>query len=320
MEKGEIFKLLQSFPIFKDVPEYQLFWLIEKSELKVLEEGNPVFNPGDPIQNTLVILKGEFKLYAMVGNQEVEIVSKTAGDVSGFLPFSRGKTASGKGKVTQESTILFLDKFFEKEMLRDHYELSQALVHEMTSRVREFTNFQKQTEKMAALGKLSAGLAHELNNPATAILRSSLELKKQLGHKPEKFKKVIKLNLADDIIDQINGILYQKINEPVPHKTLIQRKRLEDDLENVLYDLGVDNSAELAEDFVEFGFDKDEILKIASMVEKEELGAVLTWIGDNLMIEKMVNDIQESSERISKADQICQKLYPYGSIFRQKVG
>jgi signal transduction histidine kinase len=81
---------------------------------------------------------------------------------------------------------------------------------------------------------------------------------------------------------------------------LIQRKQLEDELENLLYEMGVDNSDELAEDFVDFGFDKDEILKIASMVEKEELGAVLGWIGDNLMIEKMVNDIQESSERISK--------------------
>jgi CRP-like cAMP-binding protein len=210
MERGEILKLIKTFSIFKEVPEDQLLWFIEKSELKVLSEGELIFSPGDPIRNTLVILKGEFKLYAIVGSQEVEIVSKTAGDVSGFLPFSRGKTASGKAKVTEESTILFLDRSFEREMIRDHYELSQALVHEMTSRVREFTNFQKQTEKMAALGKLSAGLAHELNNPATAILRSSLELKKQLGHTPEKFKKIIKLNLADDKIDQINRILIKK--------------------------------------------------------------------------------------------------------------
>ena len=66
-------------------------------------------------------------------------------------------------------------------MIRDHHELTTALVHTMTTRVREFTKQQQQEEKMMSLGKLSAGLAHELNNPASAMARSAKELKKTSG-------------------------------------------------------------------------------------------------------------------------------------------
>ena len=300
MNKTEIFNTLKSFEIFKDIPDNQIHWLIEKGEVRELEEGFPIFIPGDPIDNTLIILKGEFRFYAISGEQEREIGTKSMGEVSGFLPFSRGKIASGKGKVIEAATILYLNRSYEKEMLREHYELSQALVHEMTSRVREFTNFQKQTEKMAALGKLSAGLAHELNNPASAILRSSLELKKHLSHQPEKFKKVIKIKLTDDTIDQLNHILSEKIKHHSGHQSLIQRKELEDDLGYLLEDFGIEGAFELAEDLADFGFEEKDLHLIASMVEKVDLGSVLHWMGDNIMIERMVNDIQESSERISK--------------------
>ncbi|WP_373522543.1 ATP-binding protein [Aquiflexum sp.] len=300
MKITEIFNSLKSFEIFKDIPDHQLLWLIDKGEVKTLEVGHSIFLPGDPIDNTLIILKGQFRLFAISGELEREIGTKVFGEVSGFLPFSRGKIASGKGKVIEEATILFLHRSYEKEMLREHYELSQALVHEMTSRVREFTNFQKQTEKMAALGKLSAGLAHELNNPASAILRSSLELKKHLRHQPEKFKKVIKIKLTDEIIDQINDLLFEKINNHSGHKTLLQRKELEDNLSHLLEDFEVESAFELAEDLADFGFEEKDLHQLASMVAKEDFGPVLHWMGDNLMIEKMVNDIQESSERISK--------------------
>ncbi|HSF54989.1 MAG TPA: ATP-binding protein, partial [Algoriphagus sp.] len=180
-----------------------------------------------------------------------------------------------------------------------HYELSQVLVHEMTSRVREYTGFQKQTEKMAALGKLSAGLAHELNNPASAIVRSAKELKKHLSLEPEKFKKVIKLEMSEELIDKVNDLLFEKIANNSGSKSLLEKKSLEDDLSFLLEDLQVENALELAENLAEFGFGESEIDEIANQVRKEDIAPILNWICDKLMLEKMVNDIQESSERIS---------------------
>lgn len=300
MKKEDILTLLQSFKVFEDVPENQLQWFVDKGEIKHYKEGEAIFKPGDPINKILVILDGSFKIFISGDKQEIELALKVKGDITGFLPFSRAKEATGTSKVIENATLLSLNKSFEREMLSDHYELSQVLVHEMTSRVREFTGFQKQTEKMAALGKLSAGLAHELNNPASAIVRSALELKKHLSLQPEKFKKVIKTQLTDELIDHLNDKLFEKINNVASPTSLLKRKALEDDLSYLLEDLKVDKALELAENLAEFGFEEADIKSLADQVKKEDLSAVLHWMGDNLMLDKMVNDIQESSERISK--------------------
>ena len=75
-----------------------------------------------------------------------------------------------------------------KAGIAHNYELTEAMVHMMVSRVREFTSIQQQNEKMFALGKLSAGLAHELNNPAAAISRAAALLQNQVKQLPHLFK------------------------------------------------------------------------------------------------------------------------------------
>ncbi len=299
MKKEDLLPILKNFELLKDVPENQLQWFIHHAEVRIYEAGDSVFKPGDPIDQILIVLKGSYKIYAFSEKQEREIASKVKGEISGFLPFSRAKTANGTGRVMEKTSLLCLNKSFEREMLRDHYELSQVLVHEMTSRVRELTGLQKQTEKLAALGKLSAGLAHELNNPASAIVRSAQELKRHLGLRPEKFKKVIKIQMTDELTDQLNALLFRKIQNNPALKSMLQRKELEDDLGFLLEDLQLADAMELAENLAEFGFEPDEVKEMANQVKPEDLGPILHWISDNLVLEKMVNDIQESSERIS---------------------
>lgn len=300
MKPEDILTLFRSFKVFDGVPEQQLQWFIDNAELQYFEEGEAIFKSGDPIDKIIVILEGSFKIFINNDKQERELTIKVKGEVTGFLPFSRAKVATGTSKVVEKATILCLNKTFEREMLKDHYELSQVLVHEMTSRVREFTGFQKQTEKMAALGKLSAGLAHELNNPASAIVRRAQELKKHLSLKPEKFKKVIKIKISDELIDDLNQLLFEKMAKVSSPKSLMTRKALEDDLAYLLEDLHVENALELAENLAEFGFEEEDVESIANHVNKEDIGAILHWMDDNLTFEKMVNDILESSERISK--------------------
>jgi signal transduction histidine kinase len=299
MKSESILSSLVKFDKFKNVPQNQLEWVVENAEIKNFEAGDSIFKPGDPIDDILIVLEGSFKIFAYSEKQEKEITFKSKGEISGYLPFSRAKTANGISRALENTTILCLNKTFEREMLRDHYELSQVLVHEMTSRVREFTGLQKQTEKLAALGKLSAGLAHELNNPASAIVRSAQELKKHLGRQPEKFKKVIKIQLTDQLTDTLSALLFDKIQNPAPKKSMLKIKELEDDLGFLLEDFQVEDAMELAENLAEFGFEIKEIEDLASKVEQKDLGPILHWISDNLILEKMVNDIHESSERIS---------------------
>src|SRR5207253_4718729 len=113
------------------------------------------------------------------------------------LPFSRGKITTGTAEVIETLTVLFFPIEHEEAMIRSQFELTQALVHVMANRIRNFTALQQQNEKMMALGKLSAGLAHELNNPASAVVRGSASLLKHLKLTPEAFKQVMALKLNE---------------------------------------------------------------------------------------------------------------------------
>ena len=111
--------------------------------------------------------------------------------------------------VIEECTVLETPEILFPQ-ISTHYELIEAFVHIMSDRIRNFTTTQQQNEKLMALGKLSAGLAHELNNPASAMLRSATALRDNLGAKPEKFKAIMHLRLTDLQVDAINELVFRK--------------------------------------------------------------------------------------------------------------
>lgn len=290
---------LQSNEAFKDVPLDQLQWLIDNSEHQDLQEGNYFFRSGDPAKGTYVIIRGRMRLYIMHNREMQEINVLMPGDISGLLPFSRGISATVNAKVLEDTTVMLLptDKF--REMISRFYELTAALVHVMTNRVRNYTSLQQQNEKMMALGKLSAGLAHELNNPAAAIVRGSETLVKHLKLEPELFKDVINVKMEHADVDFITGKLFEILQrKDKPKLTLMQKTELEDELRDWLDDNKVGQSDEIAENFLDYGFTCDDMEHFQQHIPEEYLSPVLGWINTNLVTERMVQDIQEASQRI----------------------
>jgi signal transduction histidine kinase len=291
---------LQSIEALKDVPAEQLQWLIDNSRHYLLKEGDYLFKSGEPIVGTHIIVKGRLRLFIPGNNGVREIGYFEEKEIAGYLPYSRGFVASGTGQVVEDIEILTFPIEKIKDLIVNHFELTQALVHVMTTRVRDFTAFQQQNEKMMALGKLSAGLAHELNNPAAAIVRGSTSLKKHLQLLPETFKKVIAIKMSDEHVDAVNNKMFEVLaRKERPVLTLMQKKEREDDLADCLLEKNIDNVEDIAENFVEFGFSDDDMREFTNLIPDTYLSPVLNWINNNLVTEKMVNDIQEASQRIS---------------------
>jgi signal transduction histidine kinase len=291
---------LQNIEALRDVPLVQLQWLIDQSEQLELPEGDSLFQPGDPIKGTYIIIKGSFRLCMLQGNELREVLTFEPKAITGYLPFSRGKNVFGVGEAVSAMEYLFFPIERSEEMIRTQFELTQALVHIMTNRVRDFTAFEQQNEKMMALGKLSAGLAHELNNPAAAVVRGSASLLKHLKLTPETFKKVMSIQVTPEAVGLVNDQLFAILNRERPqHLTMMQRSSLEDDLLDWLADYQVENSAEVAENMVEFGFTTTDLDGFKQHIPDSSVSAVFNWINNNLVTEKMVTDIEDASRRIA---------------------
>lgn len=291
---------LKSIDALKEVPTEQLQWWIDKSRHFIVPEGDDAFEEDDPIKATLVVVSGSFKLFYMQNGSMRELPEYGAGTILGHLPFSRGKAAGVTARANSDAQLMEFPITLMQELIHTHFELTQALVHIMTDRVREGTAYLQQHEKMMALGKLSAGLAHELNNPAAAIVRSSALLKQHLLQQPETFKKVISVRMDSSQVDVLTERMFEVMSRSRQKAfTLMQRSDKEDELTDWLDEHEVENAMEVAEHFVEFCFELDDLEFIGEHVKMPHLSPVLNWINNNLVTEKMVTDIQEASQRIS---------------------
>lgn len=290
---------LRKISVFESVPEDQLDWLIQESYLIETPQGEHLFKPGMPIDRLLLILDGEFVLKVEQNKQFRVIGRMDSYSISGLLPYSRANIAVGYAEALRNSKTLALEKAKFLEMITHAHELTTALVHTMSTRIREFTKLQQQNDKMMALGKLSAGLAHELNNPSAAVVRSAHELSKHLKYLPEKFKQVIEIRMTADQVDAVNQIMQTKIQSTTT-LSMMEKSQRQEELLDWLDDHQVEESEEIAENFTEQGITTDDLGAIAEYVSGKDLSPVLNWINQVVTTEKLVSEIEEASNRINK--------------------
>jgi CRP-like cAMP-binding protein len=138
---------LHSIEALKEVPASQLQWMIDNSKHYEVPAGELLFEPGTPIAGTHIIVTGRVKAYQVQQKETRELAVWGPKSILGYLPFSRGKVSIAFGEIRDDSQLMTLPIEKIEELIRTHYELTQALVHIMTNRVREFTSFQLQNEK-----------------------------------------------------------------------------------------------------------------------------------------------------------------------------
>lgn len=300
MTLTEIKRSLESIDIFEGVPDNQMQWLAENIAVKIFKPGDLLFKAGEPATHMYVIHDGHFNIYVDRNGKRQAFAETGKKDITGVLPYSRMKIAAGNGEATVTSTVFALDRNKFHDMICNQYELTEVLVHRMTDRIRSFTTLQQQNEKLASLGKLSAGLAHELNNPASAVVRSSEALKKHLKSTPEKFKLIMDIKVDSKQVDVVNEVLFSRLRATENMRlSLMERTALEDELTDWMDDKDMEDSMEWAEVFAEFNFCVQDFERVNKEVPDESLRAVFGWMVSNLVTEKMVGEIADASKRIS---------------------
>src|SRR5229473_1145305 len=176
VDKSELLRV----PAFADLPDDQIAWFLSNSQEVRLAAGDILAQQGDPADWMFVMLEGQFQWRGEFAGETI-IFSAAPGGVTGMLPFSRMKQFTVTGRAVSEGRVLKFPASLFPELVQRMPELTTRLVGLMSDRIREATRIEQQRDRLASLGKLSAGLAHELNNPASAAKRATSQLRDALA-------------------------------------------------------------------------------------------------------------------------------------------
>jgi signal transduction histidine kinase len=250
------------------------------------------------VEGLFVFLSGHVALFVDRGAGLHKVIEWRAGDVGGLLPHSRLVSPPGDS-VAQESTeILAVHRDHLRELTRECHEITSILVHVMVDRARIFTSSDLHDEKMVSLGKLSAGLAHELNNPASAIERSAVLLKGLLAESEQASRALGASRLTEAQYTAINAARESCIAKRSSRvRSPIERAEHEEAIADWLTDHGL--SAAAADALAETEVTFEALDQLAQVVNGDVLDAVLRWSAATCSIRKLAEEIQDAATSIS---------------------
>lgn len=190
-------------------PREQLAWVAEHGLLLQHPAGQMLMRTGEPIVDLKVVLAGRLSIRVRRGAAWRKVMEWRGGDVAGFLPYSRMKVSPGESRAEEPTEIVSIHQDLFPEMIRDCHELTAILVHVMLDRARHFRSSDLHDEKLASLGRLAAGLAHELNNPASAVARSAEVLLHRIPAAESAFRALGGLRLSEAELAAFNALCVQ---------------------------------------------------------------------------------------------------------------
>jgi signal transduction histidine kinase len=298
---------LQVMALFDGESREAAEWIAERMVVRRFDTGDVTTIEGAPAQEFILVLEGELH-FQRSGFDSLLIVP--AGRATGVLPFSRVKTWGGRGWAAQPTRLGVMEAAHLRELVYRAPILAQRLVAEMTDRTREFTRLQESSNRLLALGKLSAGLAHELNNPASAAVRSAARLREVLTER-RTYALALHGQVLPPRVQEIMTELGATISECAATPGSIdplERADRESDLSDWLETTGV--PGELASALVDAGITAEQIQPLATLASSKLLTLGLRILVSDHEIFCLTREVEEAARRISDLVQAV-KSYSY---------
>ncbi len=291
---------LRVIQVLEDLPDSQLQWLLDHGEELRVTAGEILNRSGDEAQFMVFILTGTLHVTTTVDAETPSFIFET-GRVTGLLPFSRMKTFPLNTRAATDLHALILHKSHFPELYQQIPELIPRLVGVLTDRVRESTKVVSQTDKLAAIGKLSAGLAHELNNPASAARQASgsaLDLFKCYRDSLDRLAVICPSPQVYEEVRALEALAIERVRNAVPIDSLTRSDR-EEAILTWLESIGVEDAWHAAPSLVNAAFDATSLKQATCHWPAEVREYSLYRVAAAIEMEQVLSQIHSATSRLS---------------------
>ncbi len=295
---ADLVQELRLVPVLHDLPEEQLAWFAAQCRVVDYQPGDVIVQEGDPADTMFVLLAGETQTRRDKTAVDGRVVVNRAGDITGMLPFSRLTHFPVTARAVARTRIAFFPAAQFPEMLQRIPELGARLVATLSDRVRQTTRFDEQREKLISLGRLSAGLAHELNNPAAAVRRGTSQLRSALTD-AQAWTARLARQTDEATIEQLGALASTVDPATAARLSPLERSDREEEIGAWLEARGVDDAWEIAPTLTEAGVEVAWLERFGETTPDDALPLALRWLEATLRAEELLRTVEQASARIS---------------------
>ena len=287
---------LAALPTLASIPRAQLEWLAARGHVNHYEKGQLIFAKGETIRDLSILLSGRTSILVDRGGISRVVMEWKTGDVSGYLPYSRMDGPPGDVFADEAIEAFQLPHADIRDMTRECYEFTALCVHQMLDRARVFKSNDLQVQKLASLGVLSAGIAHELNNPSSAVARSAKELEQAHLDIVDSARALGAACLSVDQMAAIDVLDRSEDTSAADLRSPLDRADREDAIADWLSARGVDTT--LAEPLAWTTVSPAELDAAAAALDPSELALALRYVAANLTARRLTGEIAKAAARI----------------------
>jgi signal transduction histidine kinase len=294
---GDLIDRLAEHKTLSAAPRMELEWLAARGSIRKLDTGEVLSVKGHQVEALYILLSGRLALFVDRGAGPDKVMEWHAGDVAGMLPYSRLVTPLGDSIALETLEVLSIPRDHLQEMTRECFEVTSILVHTMLDRARLFTSSELQNEKMISLGKLSAGLAHELNNPASAIERCASMLEDRIEDVEETTRGLAVATLSEAQIAAVDAVRACCMAKQKGVRSPLDQLDREEAIAEWLASHGLDTvcAGTLADTEVTL----ESLDLLVDAMERPALDAMVRWTAAGCAVRSLASKIQDCSMRIS---------------------